>query len=124
MMTDRYLDPPVVEVGRSRDRPLWDRWEWLALPLYLVDGVTPFPFRDLILFLTFAVILMTLVGQGLMLPWVIRALGLAHVGRGEGHTERAEEHMARRQAITAAVERLDQLAAEAAQGWQLSYDVK
>ena len=25
------LDPPVVEVGRSRDRPLWDRWEWLVL---------------------------------------------------------------------------------------------
>jgi uncharacterized membrane protein len=24
------LDPPVVEVGRSRDRPLWDRWEWLV----------------------------------------------------------------------------------------------
>ncbi len=25
------LDPPVVEVGRSRDRPVWDRWEWLCL---------------------------------------------------------------------------------------------
>jgi uncharacterized membrane protein len=25
------LDPPVVEVGRSKDRPLWDRWEWLLL---------------------------------------------------------------------------------------------
>ncbi|MGO8970238.1 MAG: glutamine amidotransferase [Myxococcaceae bacterium] len=25
------LDPPVVEVGRSRDRPVWDRWEWLLL---------------------------------------------------------------------------------------------
>jgi uncharacterized membrane protein len=25
------LDPPVVEVGRSRDRPLWDRWEWLLV---------------------------------------------------------------------------------------------
>jgi uncharacterized membrane protein len=25
------LDSPVVEVGRSRDRPLWDRWEWLLL---------------------------------------------------------------------------------------------
>ena len=27
------LDPPVVEVGRSRDRPVWDRWEWLLLLL-------------------------------------------------------------------------------------------
>jgi hypothetical protein len=56
--------------------------------------------------------LVTLVGQGLILPWVIRALGLAHAGRGESRTERDEEHMARRQAIKAAIERLDQLAAE------------
>jgi CPA1 family monovalent cation:H+ antiporter len=83
----------------------------LAIPFTTVNGQA-FPYRDLILFLTFAVILVTLVGQGLMLPWVIRALGLAHVGRGERHTERAEEHMARRQAIGAAIERLDQLAAE------------
>jgi CPA1 family monovalent cation:H+ antiporter len=83
----------------------------LAIPLATANG-QPFPFRELILFLTFAVILVTLVGQGLMLPWVIRALGLAHAGRRERHTERAEEHMARRQAIEAAIERLDQLAAE------------
>jgi Na+/H+ antiporter len=83
----------------------------LAIPLATVNG-QPFPYRDLILFLTFAVILVTLVGQGLMLPWVIRALGLAHVGRGERHTERTEEHVARRQAIEAAIGRLDQLAAE------------
>jgi hypothetical protein len=25
------LDPPVVEVGRSKDRPLWDRWQWLLV---------------------------------------------------------------------------------------------
>jgi hypothetical protein len=24
------LDPPVVEVGRARDRPLWDRWYYLV----------------------------------------------------------------------------------------------
>ena len=83
----------------------------LAIPLATVNG-QPFPYRDLILFLTFAVILVTLVGQGLMLPWVIRALGLAHAGRGERYADRTEEHMARRQAIEAAIERLDQLAAE------------
>jgi CPA1 family monovalent cation:H+ antiporter len=66
----------------------------------------------LILFLTFAVILVTLVGQGLMLPSVIRALGLAHAGRRERHTDRAEECEARRQAIEAATDRLDQLRAE------------
>ena len=44
----------------------------LAIPFTTVNG-QPFPDRDLILFLTFAVILATLVGQGLMLPAVIRA---------------------------------------------------
>jgi hypothetical protein len=25
-----FLDPPLVEVGRSKDAPLWDRWGWLV----------------------------------------------------------------------------------------------
>ena len=37
----------------------------LAIPLTTDDG-SPFPHRDLILFLTFSVILVTLVGQGLL----------------------------------------------------------
>jgi monovalent cation/hydrogen antiporter len=48
----------------------------LALPAQLADG-SPFPQHDLILFLTFVVILVTLVVQGLALPPLIRALGLA-----------------------------------------------
>jgi CPA1 family monovalent cation:H+ antiporter len=48
----------------------------LALPRALADG-SPFPDRDLIVFLTFSVILVTLVGQGLSLPAIIRKLGLA-----------------------------------------------
>jgi monovalent cation/hydrogen antiporter len=83
----------------------------LAIPFTTANG-QPFPDRDLILFLTFAVILVTLVGQGLMLPSVIRALGLAHAGRRERHSDRAEECEARRQAIEAATDRLDQLRAE------------
>ena len=63
----------------------------LAIPLTTESG-QPFPDRDLILFLTFAVILVTLVGQGLMLPAVIRVLGLAHAGRRERHADRAEEY--------------------------------
>ena len=39
-------------------------------------------------------------------------LGLAHAGRRERHADRAEEHEARRQAIEAAMGRLDQLRAE------------
>jgi CPA1 family monovalent cation:H+ antiporter len=54
----------------------------------------------------------TLVGQGLMLPAVIRALGLANAGRLERHADRIEEFAARRQAIEAARRRLDELGTE------------
>jgi CPA1 family monovalent cation:H+ antiporter len=85
----------------------------LAIPLTMDNG-QPFPDRDLILFLTFAVILVTLVGQGLSLPAVIRMLGLARAGERELHSDRAEELLARRQAIDSAIERLERLAAERA----------
>ena len=57
-------------------------------------------------------ILVTLVGQGLLLPWVIRKLGLSHAGRKEREINRVEEYRARSEAVKAASERLDQLAAE------------
>jgi CPA1 family monovalent cation:H+ antiporter len=83
----------------------------LAIPLTVADG-SPFPARDLILFLTFVVILVTLVGQGLMLPLVIRGLGLANAGRQEHAADRLEEFVARRQAIEAALTRLDEIEKE------------
>jgi NhaP-type Na+/H+ or K+/H+ antiporter len=83
----------------------------LAIPFTVANG-RPFPDRDLILFLTFSVILVTLVGQGLMLPAVIRMLGLDNAGERELQTDRAEELLARRHAIDSAIERLDRLAAE------------
>jgi CPA1 family monovalent cation:H+ antiporter len=83
----------------------------LAIPL-TTDSGAPFPGRDLILFVTFAVILVTLVGQGLLLPAVVHWLRLARAGRRERHADRAEEFRARRQAIETALARLDQLAAE------------
>jgi monovalent cation/hydrogen antiporter len=45
----------------------------LSIPL-LTAGGEPFPYRNLILFITFIVILVTLVLQGLTLPWLIRKL--------------------------------------------------
>ena len=45
----------------------------LSIPLMMSD-TQAFPFRNLILFITFIVILMTLVFQGLTLPWVIRKI--------------------------------------------------
>ncbi len=82
----------------------------LAIPFATADG-SPFPDRDRSLFLTFCVILATLVGQGLTLPLVARALGLAHAGRRERRADRNEELKARRRAIEAAIERLDTIAA-------------
>jgi len=78
----------------------------LALPLETTSGV-PFPGRDLIIFLTFCVILATLVVQGLSLPAVIRALGLEDDRIGE-----KEETHGRIQVAEAAIERLDELVDE------------
>ena len=73
----------------------------LALPVSLANG-SPFPQRTVIIFLTFFVILVTLVLQGLTLPRVIRALGLA------GATgPNCEEQEARRILIEAAVSHLE-----------------
>jgi len=83
----------------------------LAIPLTTSSG-QPFPDRDLILLLTFSVILVTLVGLGLLLPSVIRVLGLAQAGDREQRADRAEEREARQQAIKAVIVRLDQLKAE------------
>jgi monovalent cation/hydrogen antiporter len=119
----RWLFPPI----RRRDPS--PPWQWpfmlafagvrgivslaaaLAIPITTESG-QPFPQRNLILFITFSVILVTLVGQGLLLPSVVHWLGLARAGRRERHADRAEEFKARRQAIETAIERLDQLAAE------------
>jgi CPA1 family monovalent cation:H+ antiporter len=82
----------------------------LAIPLQTASGA-PFPDRELILYLTFIVILVTLVGQGLTLPALMRALGLANAGRQEHHVDATMEFEARRRAVAAATERLKQLAA-------------
>jgi CPA1 family monovalent cation:H+ antiporter len=79
----------------------------LALPLE-TDAGAPLPERDLILFITFALILVTVVGQGLTLPMLIRRLGV----REDGAEEEAEEMRARWAASRAALERLDELAIE------------
>ena len=119
----RWLFPPVRKKDPSPP------WQWpfvlaftgvrgivslaaaLAIPIVTTAG-QPFPYRDLILFLTFSVILITLVGQGLLLPWVIRVLGLQHAGRKERESNRIDEYQARSEAVQAAIEQLEQLAAE------------
>ena len=78
----------------------------LAVPL-TTDSGAPFPARNLIIFLTFAVICATLVVQGLSLPTLIRRL---HIVRGED--DEAEEIRARLVATKAALAQLDLLADE------------
>ena len=73
----------------------------IALPVVLADG-SPFPQRNLMIFLTFCVIFVTLVLQGVTLPPFIRALGLAGaVGPN------CEEQEARRIVLEAAVSHLE-----------------
>jgi CPA1 family monovalent cation:H+ antiporter len=83
----------------------------LAMPLTTGDGL-PFPDRDLILILAFVVVLITLVGQGMTLPWVVRAVGLTKTGKRERLEIRAEEFATRQEAIEAASNRLEALAAQ------------
>ena len=78
----------------------------LAVPT-VTDSGAPFPDRDLIIYLAFAVIIATLVCQGLSLPGVIRLLGLEDDGLAE-----KEEAKARIKAAAAALDRLDELTGE------------
>ena len=75
----------------------------LAIPLQ-TDAGGPYPDRDLIIFLAFAVILATLVGQGLTLGPLINRLGIDDDGR-----ESNEDTLARRRVAEAALARLEEL---------------
>ncbi|MFC7584356.1 Na+/H+ antiporter [Nonomuraea antimicrobica] len=80
-----------------------------AFAIPLSAGGTPFPGRDLILFLTFTVIVATLVLQGLSLPWVSRRLRVPGMDDDLPALERASaEHTTARLALL----RLDQIVAE------------
>lgn len=69
----------------------------LAVPLS-VDG------RPQIIFLTFALILVTIVGQGLSLPFIVRALKLEQPRRWSD-----EEAVARMEAAQSALDRIDEM---------------
>jgi Na+/H+ antiporter len=78
----------------------------LALP-FTTDTGDGFPSRDLIVFLTFAVIFFTLVVQGLSLPALIRRLGVS-----DGGGDADEEVRARLVATKAAIAQIDALSGE------------
>jgi len=74
----------------------------IALPQTLADG-SPFPHRNLIIFLAFSVILVTLVGQGLTLPWLVRVLRVS-----DPAGPNLEEEAARREVLQAALAYLEE----------------
>jgi NhaP-type Na+/H+ or K+/H+ antiporter len=78
----------------------------LALPVTIQSGA-PFPYRDLIIFLTFVVILVTLVGQGLTLAPLIKRLKLSS---DESIAE--EQRHARTDMGRAAISAVEQIAAQ------------
>jgi hypothetical protein len=69
-----------------------------SLLLTLNDG-SPFPQRNFIIFLTFSLILVTLVVQDLSLPWLVRMLGLS-----AGNAQFCEEGEARHLLLQAGID--------------------
>jgi CPA1 family monovalent cation:H+ antiporter len=73
----------------------------LALPLTMPDG-SAFQNRDLIVFLTFCVIIFSLVFQGLSLPWLIKVLKLPK------HSILAEEHGIRLELVNNSISHIEE----------------
>jgi len=91
----------LIIIGWSGMRGMVSMAAALALPLTLADG-TDFPLRNLIIFLTFCVILSTLVLLGLTLPWIIRKLRL------EPHSVVAEEYEVRMSVVTDTIQYIEE----------------
>ena len=83
----------------------------LAIPYAVMSGA-PFPHRELILFVTFGVIIVTLIGQGAMLPSVVRWLGLHREGKAERKHEIEAELAARQAALKEVTKRLEKVIKE------------
>lgn len=113
-----YLPRRLSRARRERDPA--PPWQWAVVVSWAgMRGVvslaaafalpTDFPQRDLILFLTFVVVIATLVGQGFTLPKVIRLLG---VTASESLQDNLAEAEAQQRAARAAIDRLDQIVEE------------
>ena len=116
-----YL-PGLLKLSTRESRPTW-RGTFLvgftgirgvvslvaALSIPDLAGAKAFPERDLIMFVTFCVIVVTLIGQGALLPHLIRWLKLDQAGRREAELAKREEVEARVEAIERAMVRLEEL---------------
>jgi CPA1 family monovalent cation:H+ antiporter len=122
--TRRWFDKSIVEregphppfswtfvLGWAGMRGIVSLAAALAIPENIVSGVpglanAPFPARDLIQFITFVTILVTLIGQGLTLPFFIKRFGV----RDESVSD-AQLELARLRVTEAGLKRLEQLEA-------------
>jgi len=117
-----YLPRLLFPALRRRDPP--PNWRWpfllsfvglrgvvslaaaLSIPL-TIGGERAFPERDLILFATFCVIAVTLIGLGTTLPFVVRRLGLSRAGADEAARNKRAERAARLEGIDAVLAAID-----------------
>ncbi|MFI6131980.1 Na+/H+ antiporter [Micromonospora sp. NPDC051141] len=104
---DRLTAREVAALSWSGTRGVISLAAIFTLPL-TTDGGAPFPDRDLLLFCTFVVVLVTLVGQGLTFAPLVRRLGL----RANEVDQARVRNEARSAAVEAALARLDAVAAE------------
>lgn len=115
------LLPVTNEPEHKRGKPDWAHvsvlaWTGMrggislaaALALPLMAGNHPFPQRNLIIFLTFAVLLATLVGQGGSLPWLLKVLRIREDDQDEREERLALSRIARVALIRLAVLRKEQ----------------
>jgi monovalent cation/hydrogen antiporter len=116
---------PATYLPRRLSRSIRERdpdppWQWTVIVSWAgMRGVVSlaaafalpaaFPQRDLVLFLTFVVVIATLVGQGFTLPGLIRRLGVTAT---ESMRDNLAEAEAQQQAARAALARLDQIVEE------------
>ena len=96
----------IVVFGWSGMRGVVSMAAALAIPLTMSGGAdgsmtTPFPNRNLIIFLTFCVVIFTLVVLGLTLPWIIRRLKLP------AYSALAEEYETRMQVVSGSIAHIE-----------------
>ena len=97
----------LVVLGWSGLRGVLTLAAALSLPENTASG-DPFPQRDMILFLAFSVIVVTLVGQGLSLPYLTRRLGVC-----ASNNISMEENSARHALLSAALEEMGRMKEQA-----------
>lgn len=79
----------------------------LAIPSFALSNLDFDP-KDLLVFLVFSIIIITLIVQGLSLPYLLKWLGIDQVGRSERYHEHLSELQARKQMAEEALQWLNQ----------------